>query len=147
MRQMEAHMQALDAFLQQATTGGTVPGAVVCVAHRGQVVWHQAYGAAALTPQYCPMQRDTLFDIASLTKVVATTSLLLLAHHEGVCHLADALQRFYPQTRGAALGSTTARQLLAHTGGLAAWSPLYQVLRPAGPACDTDTSTATRRRQ
>src|SRR5215467_722002 len=144
MRQMEARMRALDAFLQQATTDGTVPGAVVCVAQRGQVVWHEAYGAAALTPQYRPMQRDTLFDIASLTKVVATTSLVLLAHHEGICHLDDDLQRFYPQTRGTPLGATTVRQLLAHTGGLVAWRPLYQALLPAGPTCSADTSAAAR---
>jgi serine-type D-Ala-D-Ala carboxypeptidase len=140
-------MQALDIFLRQATDSGTVPGAVVCVASRGQVVWHRAYGAAALTPQYRPMRCDTLFDIASLTKVVATTSLLLLAHHEGVCHLDDALQHFYPQTRGTPLGSTTVRQLLAHTGGLAAWSPLYQALLPDGPARYTTSSAAARRHQ
>ena len=140
-------MQALDAFLRQATTCGMVPGAVVCVAYRGQIVWHQAYGAAALSPQYRPMQCDTLFDIASLTKVVATTSLLLLAHNEGVCRLDDTLQRFYPQTRGTSLSSTTVRQLLAHTGGLAAWSPLYQALLPAGPACHPDTCAPARRRQ
>ncbi len=140
-------MQALDAFLRQATTCGTVPGAVVCVAQRGQVVWHQAYGAAALTPQYRPMQRDTLFDIASLTKVLATTSLVLLAHHEGICHLDDALQRLYPQTRGTPLGCATVRQLLAHTGGLAAWCPLYQALLPAGPTCQTVASPAARQHQ
>src|SRR5439155_26622839 len=138
-------MQALDAFLRQATTCGMVPGAVVCVAYRGQIVWHQAYGAAALSPQYRPMRCDTLFDIASLTKVVATTSLLLLAHHDSVCCLDDALQRFYPQTRGTPLGTTTIRQLLAHTGGLAAWYPLYQTLLPAGPLCQTAASAAARR--
>ena len=138
-------MQALDTFLRQATDSGTIPGAVVCVASRGQVVWHQAYGAAALTPHYRLMQCDTLFDIASLTKVVATTSLLLLAHHEGICHLDDALQHFYPQTYGTPLGSTTVRQLLAHTGGLAAWWPLYQTLLPDGPACPTASSAAARR--
>ena len=47
-----ARMQALDTFLRQATDSGIVPGAVVCVASRGQVVWHRAYGAAALTPEY-----------------------------------------------------------------------------------------------
>ena len=140
-------MQALDAFLRQATACGMVPGAVVCVAYRGQIVWHQAYGAAAWTPQYRPMQCDTLFDIASLTKVVATTSLLLLAHHEGVCHLDDTLQHFYPQTRGTSLSSTTVRQLLAHTGGFAAWSPLYQALLPAGPVCHLDASAPARRHQ
>ena len=140
-------MQALDMFLRQATDNGTVPGAVVCVACRGEVVWHRAYGAAALIPEYHPMQCDTLFDIASLTKVVATTSLLLLAHHESVCHLDDALQHFYPQTRGTPLGSATVRQLLAHTGGLAAWAPLYQVLLPDGPVCHTTSSAAARRHQ
>jgi CubicO group peptidase (beta-lactamase class C family) len=138
-------MQALDTFLRQATDSGTVPGAVVCVGFRGQVVWHQAYGAAALLPEYRSMQCDTLFDIASLTKVVATTSLLLLAHHEDVCHLDDALQHFYPQTRGTSLGSITVRQLLAHTGGLAAWLPLYQTLFPDGPAGHTTSSAAARR--
>src|SRR5438270_1672469 len=142
-----AHMQALDTFLRQATDSGTVPGVVICVASRGRVVWHQAYGAAALIPEYRPMQCDTLFDMASLTKVVATTSLLLLAHHEGVCHLNDALQHFYPQTRGTPLGSTTVRQLLAHTGGLAAWAPLYQALLPDGPACSTTARAAARRHQ
>jgi len=140
-------MQALDTFLRQATDSGTVPGAVVCVASRGQVVWHRAYGAAALTPEYRPMQCDTLFDIASLTKVVATTSLLLLAHHERLCRLDDALQHFYPQTCGTPLGSTTIRQLLAHTGGLAAWWPLYKTLRPDGPACHTTSSAGVRRHQ
>jgi CubicO group peptidase (beta-lactamase class C family) len=93
------------------------------------------------------MQRDTLFDVASLTKVVATTSLLLVAHHEGVCRLDDCLQRFYPQSANAALGAVTLRQLLAHTGGLAAWRPLYQDLLPAGPQASETTTARARRRQ
>src|SRR5262245_11178686 len=142
-----ARMQVVDTFLRQATDSGTVPGAVVCVASRGQVVWHRAYGAAALTPEYCPMQCNTSFDIASLTKVVATTSLLLLAHHEGICHLDTALQHFYPQAHGLPLGSTTVRQLLTHTGGLTAWLPLYKMLLLEGPACPTDSSAAAPRSQ
>lgn len=140
-------MQTLDACLRQATADGTVPGAVICVAYRGQVVWHEAYGAAAVTPEYRPMQRDTLFDLASLTKVIATTSLLLVAHHDGVCRLDEALQRFYLQSRGTWLGALTVRQLLAHTGGLAAYLPLYQTLLPEGPASPAAPSVATRRRQ
>jgi CubicO group peptidase (beta-lactamase class C family) len=139
-------LQRLDAFLHQAVQSRTIPGAVVCVAHRGQIVWHQAYGAAALIPQQCPMRRETLFDIASLTKVVVTTSLLLLAHHEGVCSLEDTLCCFYPNLANTALGAVTLRQLLAHTGGLEAWCPLYQALFPAGPAI-SDTGTAQARRR
>lgn len=140
-------MQRLDAFLHQAVQRRTIPGAVVCVAHHGQLVWHQAYGAAALIPQQRPMQRETLFDIASLTKVVATTSLLLLAHHEGACSLEDTLGRFYPHLASTPLGTVTLRQLLAHTGGLAAWCPLYQALLPAGAASRNTGTAQARRRQ
>ena len=126
-------MQQLDTYLRQATQGGAVPGAVICVGHRGEIVWHEAYGAAEFTPKQRPMRHETLFDIASLTKVVATTSLLLNAHHEGICSLDDRLQRFYPQTEGTALEAVTLRQLLTHTSGLAAWQPLYQMVLPDGP--------------
>jgi CubicO group peptidase (beta-lactamase class C family) len=123
-------VQALDAFLRQATTCGTVPGAVVCVAHRGQVVWHQAYGAAALMPQYRPMQRDTLFDIASLTKVVATTSLVLLAHHEGVCHLGTtrALGWDTPTPGRSSSGDYFSARSIGHLGftGCSLWIDLAQ---------------------
>ena len=100
-------MQQLDQHLRQATQDGIVPGAVICVAHRGEIVWHQAYGVSEFALQRRPMQRQTLFDIASLTKVVATTSLLLTAQHEGICRLDDCLQRFYPATKGTMLGAVT----------------------------------------
>ncbi len=140
-------MQHLDAYLQQATQDGTVPGAVIGVGHHGQLVWPQAYGAAAVTPTWRPMQCDTLFDVASLTKVVATSSLLLWAHHHDVCQLDDRLQRFYPEWRATAMGGVTLRQLLAHSGGLAAWQPLYQMLLPAQPPDSEATTAAQRRRQ
>jgi CubicO group peptidase (beta-lactamase class C family) len=139
-------VQRLDAFLRHATQDGVVPGAVICVGHRGTLIWHQAYGAAAVTPTAQVMRRDTLFDIASLTKVVATTSLVLRAHHEGVCALDDTLQRFYPTTMTSRLGAVTVRQLLAHTGGLAAWQPLYQTFLPVPPA-PYDATTARKIRE
>jgi CubicO group peptidase (beta-lactamase class C family) len=140
-------LEDVDAYLRQATASGTIPGAVLCVAHRGQIVWHQAYGAAALVPQWRPMQRQTLFDIASLTKVVATTSLLLVAHHDGVCSLDDSVQRFYPHLANTVFGAITLRQLLAHSSGLEAWCPLYQELLPAGPQQHAGATGRARRRQ
>jgi CubicO group peptidase (beta-lactamase class C family) len=93
------------------------------------------------------MHRETLFDIASLTKVVATTSLLLIAQHEGFCRLDDRLQRFYPATSGTTLGAVTIRQLLSHTSGLAAWYPLYRVLLPDGPICSGPDKARLHRQQ
>ena len=126
-------MQHLDACLRQAAACGDVPGAVVCVAYRGEVVWHEAYGAAAWVPERRAMRRDTLFDVASLTKVMATTPLVLGAHRDGVLQLDDPLRRFYP---GAPedVGAVTVRQLLAHSGGVADWLPLYARLDASGTA-------------
>jgi CubicO group peptidase (beta-lactamase class C family) len=140
-------LERLDAYLKQAIADGLVPGAVICVGHRGQLVWHRAYGQAATTPVQRPMHQETIFDIASLTKVIATTSLMLCAHHEGVCRLDDRLDAFdwgvlLPST----LGRVTLRQLMTHTGGLAAWYPLYETLLPARPD-DHGTPAEARRLQ
>ncbi len=138
-------MERLDTYLKQAIADGLVPGAVICVSHRGQLVWHQAYGAAATTPVRRPMHLDTLFDIASLTKVVATTSLMLCAHHEGVCHLDDRLYSFnLDLSLPSELGGVMLRQLMTHTGGFEAWHPLYETLLPASP---DDTSTPAKMRR
>jgi CubicO group peptidase (beta-lactamase class C family) len=139
-------VQHLDVLLRRATQDGTIPGAVIYVGYQGQTMWQQAYGAAALVPTWRPMQCDTVFDIASLTKVVATTSLALWAHHAGVCRLDDCLQRFYPVLTHSRLGAVTLRQLLAHGGGLAAWQPLYQQLLPHD-SIRRDAPPASRRRQ
>ena len=124
-------MQQLDAYLRQSVARGDVPGAVVCVAHRGEVVWHEAYGAAAWMPERRAMRRDTLFDIASLTKVLATTPLVLGAQRDGVLQLDDPLQRFYPAIPDD-VGAVTLQQLLSHSGGFADWLPLYDRLGSNG---------------
>jgi CubicO group peptidase (beta-lactamase class C family) len=85
------------------------------------------------------MHLDTIFDIASLTKVIATTSLVLCAHHEGVCRLDARLARFdWGVPVPPEVGEVTLQQLTTHTGGLAAWYPLYETLLPASPdrPCD-----------
>lgn len=126
-------MRQLDAYLRQSVACGDVPGAVVCVAHRGQVVWHAAYGAAAWVPQRRAMRCETLFDVASLTKVMAAMPLVLGAQRDGVLRLDDPLQRFYPAV-SAEVGAVTVRHLLSHCGGFADWLPLYAQLGSNGTA-------------
>lgn len=138
-------MERLHTYLEQAIQDGLVPGAVICIGHSGELVWHQAYGAAALAPTRRPMHVDTIFDIASLTKVVATTSLMLVAHHEGVCHLDDRLDIFdWGVSLRSELRRVTLRQLTTHTGGFEAWLPLFETLLPTSPN-DNTTSAETRR--
>lgn len=139
-------MRHLNTLLEQATQEGTIPGAVICVGHQGSLVWHQAYGAAALTPSPRPMQPDTLFDLASLTKAIATTSLVLWAQHDGLCQLDDRLHSFFPHLASAPMDTLTIRHLLTHTAGVAAYYPVYKDLLPAG-AIIPDTTTATQLRR
>ena len=136
-------MRELDACLRRSVACGDVPGAVVCVARRGEVLWHEAYGAAAWVPERRAMGRDTLFDIASLTKVMATTQLMLGAHSEEVLHLDDPLRRFYPDAPQE-VSAVTLRQLLSHSGGFAAWLPLYTQLGRDGTARQRRREAAAR---
>ena len=93
------------------------------------------------------MRLETIFDLASLTKVIATTSLMLCAHHEGVCRLDSRLDFFdWGLSLPTALRAVTLLQLLTHSGGLAAWHPLFETLLPGSPDYPADTGAARRLR-
>ena len=67
---------AVDEQINQAVSSGLIPGAVLVIGHDGKVVYRKAYGERSLIPQREPMTVDTIFDAASLTKVIATTSVV-----------------------------------------------------------------------
>jgi CubicO group peptidase (beta-lactamase class C family) len=98
------------------------PGAVVCLHPAGKPLFLKAYGNRMITPQRLPMREDTLFDLASLTKPVATASSVLLLKEQGLIHLDEDLSTYLPQftRRGISIF-----HLLTHTSGLPAWRPLY----------------------
>ena len=73
----------LDAVVEAAVRDGLIPGAVLIIGHDGKIVHRKAYGSRALVPQREPMTADTIFDIASLTKVVATTPALMKLFEQG----------------------------------------------------------------
>ena len=73
----------LDSAVNQAVRDDKIPGAVLLIGHDGAVVYSKAYGNRALVPAKEPMTADTIFDIASLTKVVATTSCIMKLFEEG----------------------------------------------------------------
>ncbi|MBM3797906.1 MAG: beta-lactamase family protein, partial [Acidobacteria bacterium] len=79
----------LDRAITEAITRGELPGAVVQIGKPGQVLYRQAYGQRALTPAKEAMTEDTVFDIASLTKVVATTSAVMKLFEQGQLRLLD----------------------------------------------------------
>lgn len=96
-----------------------LPGAVVLVARRGRVAWRKAYGSRAVDPQREAMTADTIFDLASLTKIVATATSIMILVEQGKVRLADPLVEFIPEMKGAGRDAITIEQLLTHTTGFA----------------------------
>ena len=111
--------------VRQAVHTETIPGAVALVRWRGQVVLHEAMGWAALEPEKRPMRADSIFDLASLTKPLVTAPLVLQLADRGAISLDDPAATYLPPLAQFAGGVVTVRQLLTHTSGLPAWSPLY----------------------
>jgi uncharacterized protein YbbC (DUF1343 family)/CubicO group peptidase (beta-lactamase class C family) len=107
----------LDQTVEQAIQEGRIPGAVLLIGHRGQIVHRKAYGKRALAPTPEPMTVDTIFDLASLTKVVATTSSLMKLFEEGKFRLNDRVTQYLPEFQGGK-SDITIRNLFTHFSGM-----------------------------
>ena len=118
--------------MQQGVDEGVFPGAVLLVSHKGQTVHHGAYGSACLIPNREPATVGTVYDLASLTKPIATATAVALLVAEGRLGLDDPLERFVPELTQDVLRKSTIRHLLNHTSGLPAWRPLYELIVPDG---------------
>ena len=107
----------LDAVVEAAVRDGLIPGAVLVIGHDGKIVHRKAYGNRALVPQREPMTADTIFDIASLTKVVATTPALMKLFEQGKLRINDPVTAYLPDFQGGR-SDITVRDLLTHFSGM-----------------------------
>jgi uncharacterized protein YbbC (DUF1343 family)/CubicO group peptidase (beta-lactamase class C family) len=116
----------IDAAVAEAIGRKECPGAVVLVGRRGKVVWRKAYGHRAVAPAVEPMTVDTVFDMASLTKPVATATSVMVLVEEGKLRLADRVAKLLPDfaAGGGARDQVTVEQLLTHRAGLAPDDPM-----------------------
>jgi CubicO group peptidase (beta-lactamase class C family) len=110
-------------FIEQEINAGHIPGAVLYVAHREKQVLKQAYGSRVVYPEAAPMKLDTVFDLASLTKVVATLPAVLRLMDQGKISLADPIGIFLPQFQRPPEEPIRIMHLLTHTSGLRADLP------------------------
>jgi len=122
--------QAVQALLDQAVAAGTTPGAALCVRGAREEHRHCVAGQAELRPRARPVRVDTAWDLASLTKVLATTPLALALAAEGALDLDRPLRALLPD----APAQVTARHCLLHVSGLPAWQPLYAPILAQGRA-------------
>jgi uncharacterized protein YbbC (DUF1343 family)/CubicO group peptidase (beta-lactamase class C family) len=109
----------MDAAIQTSIEKKELPGAVVLVGRHGRVVWRKAYGARAVEPQREAMTANTIFDLASLTKVVATATSIMMLIEQGKVRLADPVVQFIPEMKGEGREAITIEQLLTHVAGFA----------------------------
>src|SRR5580658_7743423 len=113
-----ARLGGVDSVIQQAIADGNIPGAVLVVGHDGAVIYRKAYGNRALEPKREPMTLDTVFDLASLTKVVATTTAVMQLVEQGKVRLNDPVAKYLPEFAQNGKEDITVRQLLTHFSGL-----------------------------
>jgi CubicO group peptidase (beta-lactamase class C family) len=115
-----ARLARIDAAVAQAIAESRCPGAVVLVARHGKVALRKAYGLRAKLPREEPMTADTVFDLASLTKPIATASAVMLLVERGKLRLDDRVAKHLPDFGKHGKEKITVEQLLLHTSGLIA---------------------------
>jgi CubicO group peptidase (beta-lactamase class C family) len=110
-------LHAIDELVEDAIHDGGIPGAVVLVGRKGAIVYAKPFGDRAVEPSREPMTRDTIFDLASLTKPVATATSILILRDRGALKLDDTLSKVLPEFDNHGKGAITIEQLLRHRAG------------------------------
>ncbi len=111
-------LSRIDGIVHSAIERNEVPGAVVLVMRRGKIVYRKAFGDRAQVPVREPMTEDTIFDVASLTKVMATATSIMILVEDGRVSLSDPASNYLPRFAKHNKGSITLLQLLTHYSGL-----------------------------
>lgn len=120
-------LQRIGPAVEAAIEAKEIPGAVVLVARRGKVAYRKAFGNRAVEPGIEPMTTDTIFDMASMTKVMATAPSILLLVERGAVRLDDRVKRYLPKFVGGGKDAITVRQLMTHYSGL---RPDFELSKP-----------------
>jgi len=116
----------VEAAFAEAVEKGAIPGATVVVRVGADIAYEGAFGFRVIVPERSPMRLETVFDLSSLTKPLATTVAVMMLTREAKMRLDDRLTRFFHNFGVHGKGHVTFRHLLAHSSGLAAWRPFYQ---------------------
>ncbi len=103
---------------------GKIPGAVVMIGTHNKIIYHQAFGKRSIKPIKISMTKDTIFDLASLTKVIATTTAIMKLYEEGKIKIDDKVSTYIPEFSKNGKDNITIRHLLTHYSGLKPDLPL-----------------------
>jgi CubicO group peptidase (beta-lactamase class C family) len=115
--------------LEKAIAERAFPAASIEVGTASQVLWREAFGRLTFDPDALPAADNTIFDLASLTKVLATVPLVMQQVERGALGLDDAASHHVAAWRGADRAGVTLRDLLSHCSGLPSWRPFFRELK------------------
>ena len=124
-------LTAIDNIVENYMGQGYFPGATIVVARGGKIVYEKAYGYAMLNDMGVrlddprPMQMDTMFDMASCTKIMATTQSIMKLYSEGKIDLNATVASYIPEFAKNGKENVTVHQLLTHTSGLPQWKAMF----------------------
>ena len=117
-REPSSGFAPIDAIMDKAVAEGNIPGGVVLIGHNGSVVYRQAFGWRSLEPTREQMTTDTIFDLASLTKCIATTTAMMQLIEEGRVRLNDPVAKYLKEFAQNGKQDITIRELMTHYSGL-----------------------------
>jgi CubicO group peptidase (beta-lactamase class C family) len=123
-----ARLATINRVVERGIKAGGYPGAAVVVGRKGAVVWEKGFGHLGWTSDAGNVDAEkTIYDLASLTKVVGTTTAVMILFDEGKIHLDDQVVKFIPEFTGGGKERVTIRQLLEHRSGLPAGRDLWRI--------------------
>jgi CubicO group peptidase (beta-lactamase class C family) len=129
-----ARLQKIDKVLARGIKAGGFPGGAVIIGRRGATVIERGFGNLSWSGKSPVEPSRTLYDLASLTKVVATTSAIMILYDQGKVQLDDRVSKFIPTFSGGLKDDITVRQLLEHRSGLPAGRDLWRIALTPGEA-------------
>jgi uncharacterized protein YbbC (DUF1343 family)/CubicO group peptidase (beta-lactamase class C family) len=115
---MTRELGNIDPIAEEGIREHRWPGVVVLIGHDGHVIFRRAYGMRSLVPDREAMTADTIFDMASLTKILATSTAVMQLYEEGKIRLEDPVANYLPAFAADGKGDITIRELLTHYSGL-----------------------------
>lgn len=112
------YLNQIAPLVKNSIEQGNYPGAVILAGHQGKIIYRGVFGNQQVQPYLFPMQRNTIFDVASLTKVIVTTTAIMQLVEQGTIKLDAPVAHYWPAFADQEKDKITVRQLLTHTSGL-----------------------------
>lgn len=119
----------LDSIMERAIDDSVSPGAVLLIARNGVIAYHKAFGTYSYDPYSRKVDPNSIYDMASITKVAATTISIMKLYEEGKINLDDPVAKYIPKFAQNGKEKVTIKNLLLHNSGLPSWKPFYQICK------------------